>query len=78
MKKEHNVIKLRRTKYKGKYLPKGDGSGKSIEFEGTWWVTGHYRNQRYGLGRSKSKVIWIDPFMKGDGKAKKKLYKVVQ
>ena len=76
--KELNVIKLRRTKYKGKYLPKGDGSGKSIKFEGTWWVTGHYRNQRYGLGRSKSKVIWIDPFMKGDGKAKKKLYKVVQ
>lgn len=77
-KKELHVIKLRRTKYKGKYLPKGDGSGKSIEFEGTWWVTGHYRNQRYGLGRSKTKVIWIDPFMKGEGKAKKQLYKVVQ
>ena len=77
-KKELNVIKLRRTKYKGKYLPKGDGTGKSIQFEGTWWVTGHYRNQRYGLGRSKTKVIWIDPFMKGQGKTKKQLYKVVQ
>ena len=77
-KKELNVIKLRRTKYKGKYLPKGDGTGKSIQFEGTWWVTGHYRNQRHGLGRSKTKVIWIDPFMKGQGKTKKQLYKVVQ
>ena len=76
--KELNVIKLRRTKYKGKYVPKGDGSGKTIEFEGAFWVTGHYKKQWYGLGRSKSKVIWIDPYMKGQGKKKKQLYKVVQ
>ena len=77
---EINVINLRREKYKGEYIPTGDGTGKTVDWKNEFWVTGHYRKQRYGLGRSKVKVIWIKTFMKakGKGKAKKKLYKVVQ
>ena len=77
---EINVINLRREKYKGEYIPTGDGTGKTVDWKNEFWVTGHYRKQRYGLGRSKIKIIWIKTFMKakGKGKAKKKLYKVVQ
>jgi len=71
-----NVVNLRRVKYQGGYVPMGDGTGKSVEFKGSWWVTGHYRNQRYGVGRSKTKVIWIQPFMKGEGELMERVNKV--
>ncbi len=71
-----NVVNLRRVKYQGAYVPMGDGTGKSVEFKGSWWVTGHYRNQRHGVGRSKTKVIWIQPFMKGQGELMERVNKV--
>jgi len=71
-----NVVNLRRVKYQGGYVPMGDGTGKSIKYKGSWWVTGHYKNQRYGIGRSKIKVIWIQPFMKGQGDLMERVNKV--
>lgn len=29
------------------------------------WVRGYYRQQRYGIGNLKTKIIWIQPFLKG-------------
>jgi hypothetical protein len=31
-----------------------------------WTVRGHWRNQAVGTGRSKRKLIWIQPYVKGD------------
>ena len=72
-----SVVNLRRVKHEGEYVPQGDGTGKTIEFRGSFWVTGHYKRQHYGIGNTLTKVIWIDPFMKGLGKPPlTKLYKV--
>lgn len=36
------------------------GSPKRIH-----WTRGHFRKQRYGEGRQKEKLIWIEPFLSG-------------
>lgn len=40
---------------------------------GTFLTRGHWRRQKYLDG---VKIIWIDPFWKGKGKVKQKLYKI--
>ena len=30
------------------------------------WVRGHFRKQRHGLGRKLTKIIYVEPFFKGD------------
>lgn len=42
-------------------------SEKRKEFNGQWIVRGHWRNQAYGEGMSKRKLIWIEPYVKGIG-----------
>ena len=73
-----NVIKLRRVKYRGEYVPVGDGTGRTIEFKGAFWVQGHYKRQAYGLGNTLRKIIYIDPYIKGEGIQRQQLYKVVR
>jgi len=73
-----NVIKLRRVKYRGEYVPIGDGTGRTIEFKGAFWVQGHYKRQAYGLGNTLRKIIYIDPYIKGEGIQRQQLYKVVR
>ena len=33
---------------------------------GKWMVRGHWRNQAVGAKRAKRKLIWIQPYVKGD------------
>lgn len=40
---------------------------------GSFLIRGHWRRQKYLTG---SKLIWIEPFWKGKGKAKLKIYKI--
>lgn len=44
-----------------------DQPRKRKEFNGQWIVRGHWRNQPYGEGLSKRKLIWIEPYVKGVG-----------
>ncbi|EJS45122.1 hypothetical protein ICG_06028 [Bacillus cereus BAG1X1-3] len=44
-----------------------DQPRKRREFNGQWIVRGHWRNQPYGEGLSKRKLIWIEPYVKGVG-----------
>jgi hypothetical protein len=73
-----NVIKLRRVKYKGEYVPIGDGTSKTVQFKGAGWVTGHYKSQPYGLGNTLRKIIYIDPYIRGKGIQNTQLYKVAR
>ena len=63
-----NVVNLRRYEYQGKELSSdithGDGSRKQATRG--HWVTGFYRSQPYGIGNSRRKVIFIEPFLRGD------------
>lgn len=63
-----NVVNLRRYEYQGKELSSdithGDGSRKQATRG--HWVTGFYRSQAYGIGNSRRKVIFIEPFLRGD------------
>lgn len=36
-----------------------------VDWQHRWMVRGHWRNQRFGTGRSEVKRIWINPFWKG-------------
>ena len=51
---------------------------KGIKHNGAYWVTGHFRQQPYGLGMSLRKQIWIKPHVRGTGeiKNKKRVYVV--
>ena len=51
---------------------------KGIRHNGAHWVTGHFRQQPYGLGMSLRKQIWIKPHVRGTGeiKNKKRVYVV--
>lgn len=53
------VIELRRAKGE----PSGDPSGR--EYHHRWMVSGHWRNQPYGPGRSQHRPVWINPYVKG-------------
>lgn len=44
------------------------------EYRGQWIVRGHWRNQAYGKGLSKRKLIWIEPYIKGVGDLEEKEY----
>lgn len=40
-------------------------TGSGIEYSHQWLVSGHWRNQPCGTGRSERKLIWISPHVKG-------------
>jgi hypothetical protein len=44
-----------------------DGEGRPVDWEHSWWVRGHWRNQVCGPQQSLRKLIWIDPHVKGFG-----------
>ena len=45
------------------------------EIEGTFLIRGHWRRQKYLDG---TKLIWIEPFWKGFGKEKQRVYKIIK
>lgn len=45
------------------------------QIEGTFLIRGHWRRQKYLEG---VKLIWIEPFWKGVGKDKKRVYKILK
>lgn len=57
-------------------LKKSDGSEEDLDYPKLnvldkrifhrFMVRGHWRNQRYGVGLSETKLIWIKPYIKGD------------
>lgn len=51
-----------------------DEPKKRREFNGQWIVRGHWRNQPYGEGLLKRKLIWIEPFIKGVGELEETEY----
>lgn len=53
-----------------------DQPRKRKEFNGQWIVRGHWRNQPYGEGLSKRKLIWIEPYVKGVGELEETEYLV--
>jgi hypothetical protein len=40
-------------------------SASSVDYSHQWLVSGHWRNQPCGTGRSERKLIWISPHVKG-------------
>lgn len=44
-----------------------------MKMSGSWEVNAHYRYQPCGVGRKDRKLIWIDKFIKGEGKIKTNL-----
>lgn len=59
--------------FKGEYESTG---GPGTGTKSTHWRRGHFREQRYGENRSKSKMIMIQPTIVGKGKPTTKEYKV--
>lgn len=55
------VIQLRRRQHSGR-----SGDGSPVEWQHCWVVRGHWRNQPYGTGRTKRKMIYIHPHTKGN------------
>lgn len=45
----------------------GGDDGRPVDWEHSWWVRGHWRNQVCGPQQSLRKLIWIDPYVKGFG-----------
>jgi len=60
-----NVIKLRRVMHKGKVVPLGDGSGKTFEYQGQFWVGPHWKQQAYGKDMKLRKPMYIETYLKG-------------
>lgn len=56
---EVNVIYLR-----GSSPSQGDGSGEG-RYHHRWIVSGHWRSQPYGPGRSLRRPVWVRPHVKG-------------
>jgi hypothetical protein len=55
-----------------------DGSSDNKWIIGSrFMVRGHWRNQAFGKGFSEHKVIWIEPYIKGEGDEKSQQYKAV-
>jgi hypothetical protein len=54
------------------------GSQEERSIQSPFLVRGHFRNQRYGKGRSQTRIIWIQPFFKGTGsqEIEEKKYKI--
>jgi len=48
-----------------KSLDLTERDGIKREYSGQWTVRGHWRNQPIGKGRLDTKLIWIQPFVKG-------------
>ena len=68
------VVNLRKIEHNGEEVPDdiayGDGSDSSKKDKNPMrqhWVTGHYRQQKHGIGRTLTKLIYIEPFIKGSG-----------
>jgi hypothetical protein len=40
--------------------------GKYQKYTAQWMVRGHWRNQPIGPGRAKRKLIWVQPYVKGE------------
>ena len=73
------IIKLR--KHKGAPpdpYQRNSSNRKGINYKGAHWVTGHFKQQAYGLGMSLRKLKWIKPYIRGTGeiKSKKRIYVV--
>ena len=73
-----NVITIPRMKFRGSYLPSNvtHGSERKIKYRGSWFVSGHNRKQRIGMGRKDWKWKYIRTYMKGEGKLIKRIAKV--
>lgn len=56
------------------YLKDQYESRKRKEFNGQWIVRGHWRNQPYGKGLSKRRLVWIEPYVKGIGELEETQY----
>lgn len=75
--KAHSYIDIRHTEEQGTYKSSSDSSNKrnkTLEY-----VRPHFKVQRYGEKRAESKIIWIDPYVRGEGSENfktKKIYKV--
>lgn len=63
--KESRVITLRKVSYKGMVVPTGDGSKKTINWAGRWWVQGHWHKYAYGPKKSLRRTQWIETYAKG-------------
>ena len=68
------VVNLRKIERNGKQVSDdiayGDGTDPSTKDRNPMrqhWVTGHYRQQPHGIGRTLTKLIYIEPFIKGSG-----------
>tara|TARA_R100000808_G_scaffold16145_1_gene36636 strand:- start:8754 stop:10706 length:1953 start_codon:yes stop_codon:yes gene_type:complete len=66
------VVNLRKIERNGKQVSDdiayGDGADSSKKDKNPMrqhWVTGHYRQQPHGIGRTLTKLIYIEPFIKG-------------
>jgi len=73
-----NVITIPRMKFRGSYLPSNvtHGSERKIKYRGSWFVSGHNRKQRIGMGRKDWKWKYIRTYMKGEGELIKRIAKV--
>ena len=73
-----NVITIPRMKFRGSYLPSNvtHGSERKIQYRGSWFVSGHNRKQRIGMGRKDWKWKYIRTYMKGEGELIKRIAKV--
>jgi hypothetical protein len=72
-----SVVYLRRFKNKdNEYIPNATRNSDGYrDKNGSWWVRGHMRNQWYGSENNRhQKLIFIDPFIKGQGKMRDKTY----
>ena len=73
-----NVITIPRMKFRGSYLPSNvtHGSERKIQYRGSWFVSGHNRKQRIGMGRKDWKWKYIRTYMKGEGELIKRIANV--
>lgn len=65
--REEPVVRLIRLRTsKSTYRPGGGGAtGDGVTRDYRWWVRGHWRQQPYGPGRAKRRLIYINPQLRG-------------
>lgn len=74
IKENTNIVYLTRNQNKKSIRTIRIKKGKR-KIEGTFLIRGHWRKQKYLDG---TKLIWIEPFWKGFGKDKQRVYKIIK
>lgn len=71
----YRIVTLRTLRDPGEET--GNDAGEKVAHDHRWLVSGHWRRQPYGPGRTLRRLQWINPFVKGPEDAPLKVKEVI-